>query len=248
MKNTNGKVVEWRIYERVCAVYKSENVGIDFTIIPNASIEGRLSKIKRQIDVLIDARWGEDFSRRIIVDAKLYGRKIHIKDVETFEGMMRDVNAHRGIIICPKGWSEGAKRRAQDAITIELLSLEDFLNNDYWGDFDQCIGECKKNPVKHSNKGVVIWDADHPIILNGAISVVFTGKCDVCHNFHVWCSACGEKFALDVEDNHKCDCGWLWSSVIEEEIEGLDEGSLKAVHLLLLANDKLIPLDRRMLK
>lgn len=112
------------MYERFTAAFVSENAGIEVSVTPNAKIVGK-SRVGRQIDVLVDARWGDKRSRRVIVDAKMYGRKLDIKDVEAFEGMMRDCRADRGILFCPSGWTGGAKRRAQDAITIQMMSLEE---------------------------------------------------------------------------------------------------------------------------
>ena len=83
----------WRLYERLVAALEAENSGIELSVTPNARIKGCISHKSRQIDVLIDARWGDDLSRRIIVDAKFHGRKLDIKDVESFEGMMKDCEA-----------------------------------------------------------------------------------------------------------------------------------------------------------
>lgn len=101
----------WRIYERLVAAFEAENVGVEMTITPNARVRGDISQQERQIDVLIEARWGDDI-RRIIVDAKLHRAKLDIKDVESFEGMMKDCRAKRGILVCPNGWTDGARRRA----------------------------------------------------------------------------------------------------------------------------------------
>lgn len=209
---------------------------------------GRISQKPRQIDVLLDARWGDDLSRRIIIDAKLYRAKLDIKDVESFEGMMRDCGAERGILVCPNGWSEGAERRAQDAITVKLLSLEELEEKKLWASFDECVGKCYQNPSTRSQKGLVLWDAEHLLAIDGLWAIVFTGKCDVCHDFHIWCWDCGEKFAIGDEDQHECYCERLCVSAIEEEVDGPSGETLNAVHLLLLLGDNVLPLDRRRLR
>jgi hypothetical protein len=120
---------QWRIYERVATAFEAEFVGMDATVIPNASLVGTISGVKRQIDILVDARWEEGLSRRIIYDTKLRKRKIDIKDIESFEGMMRDVGATRGVLVCAAGWSPGARARAEQSIEIRLLpadELDDF--------------------------------------------------------------------------------------------------------------------------
>src|SRR5258706_16417254 len=87
----------WRAYERVVAAMQVENADVDMSITPNAHIIGAITKTPRQVDVLVDARWDSDFSRRIIVDAKFRNAKLDVNDVEAFEGMLRDCRAERGI-------------------------------------------------------------------------------------------------------------------------------------------------------
>lgn len=137
--NQHERGTDWKLYERLIAAFEAENSGLELSITPNARIIGRKSLKPRQIDVLIDARWGDDLSRRIIIDAKLHKSKLDIKDVESFEGMMSDCEAEHGILVCQSGWSEGAQRRAQDAITIRLLSLEELRENTSWASFDECM-------------------------------------------------------------------------------------------------------------
>jgi hypothetical protein len=109
----HGPLPDWRVYERVAAAIESENLdaGISFTVTMNARLVGAISGVERQIDLLIEARWDDDRTRRILVDAKHYGRPLNVKDVEAFEGMMRDCRTVHGILVCPNGWSPGAERR-----------------------------------------------------------------------------------------------------------------------------------------
>lgn len=243
---------DWRIYERLVAAFEAENSGLELSVTPNARLIGRISQASRQIDVLVDARWGDDLTRRVIIDAKLHRAKLDIKDVESFEGMMKDCGAERGILVCPNGWTSGAQKRAQDAITIKLLSLEELQEQTSWASFDLCEGECRNIPQKRSQKGLVLWDAQHFLIINGLIAVVYTGKCDVCHNFHIWCWDCGEKFALGDEIEYECYCERLWVTAIEEEtVDGIDRtanNTLNAVHLFLVVGQDALPLDRRRLR
>jgi hypothetical protein len=83
----------WKLYERMIARLVANQSTTDLCVTPNAWMVGQISGIKRQIDVLIDARHDTDNSRRVIVDAKLRKRQIDVRDVETFRGLMADVNA-----------------------------------------------------------------------------------------------------------------------------------------------------------
>jgi len=116
---------DWRIYERVTACFEVEAADMDVSVTPNASLVGSITGVRRQIDILVDAQWEEGIERRIIFDAKRRSRKIDVKEVEAFEGMMKDVRATRGVIVCSNGWSEATERRAAESIDIRLMTTEE---------------------------------------------------------------------------------------------------------------------------
>lgn len=118
-------------------------------MFPNADISydvnvyGRYSKVERQIDILI-----EDYivgSRmRIVVDGKYFSKKVDVKDVEMFIGMLNDCEANKGLLITQEGFSKAAINRAYfDPIDIELdiLNFKDlhqfqgFMGIPYSGNF-----------------------------------------------------------------------------------------------------------------
>lgn len=114
-----------------------------------------------------------------------------INDVESFEAMMRDCDTNRGVIVSSAGFTDGAFRRAQQSITITVLSLDDALKLD-WA-LESCLGECR--PELTGKRGLVLWDSPMTPDLPGGAAYVFrVGKCDGCHQFHVWCFECGRKF------------------------------------------------------
>ena len=241
----SAQELSWRIYERIVAAAEVEAGGIDVSVTPNARLLGQVSGKRRQVDVLIDARWGDDLSHRIIVDAKSQSRPIDIKDVESLEGMMRDCRAHRGVLVCANGHTDGALKRAQEAITIKLLSADE-VDEFAWAAFDPCMGKCGR--ASDTSRGLVLWDGQHPLLLGAGWAIVFTGKCDVCHEFNVWCWDCGEKFALSSEDKYECGCERTWVSAIEVATDGAERGHPMAVHLLVISGDQVLALDRRALR
>jgi hypothetical protein len=117
--------IGWRLYERLAAAIEAEGAGIDGSVTLNARVRGSVSGRWRQVDMLMDTRWEDGAGRRVIFDAKMRRQPVDINDVESFEGMMRDCSAKHGVIICSSGWTAGAERRAQDAITIKLLTIEE---------------------------------------------------------------------------------------------------------------------------
>lgn len=238
---------DWRLYERFVASLESEKATNEITVIPNAKLIGCISHVERQVDVLIDARLQEDTTRRIIVDAKLWRRKINVKDVESFEGMMRDCRANKGILVCPNGYSPAALRRSQDYITIRLVTLAELESIDP-SRWDHCVGQCQKY-FATKNPGWVLYDQTIAIQTPfNLISIVSIGKCDECHDFNIWCWDCGEKFALvGNEAEYKCECDRFWLTSVEDE--GIDHmnNELSAVVLIvvLLHPQRWKVLDRR---
>jgi len=215
-KNTRSST--WLVYERCVAAFAHEQYGDLSTIVqPNVLIKGAISGIDRQIDVMVDSRWNNEPYKRLIIDAKARKRRINVNDVESFEGLMKDCNASHGVIICTNGWTDGATKRAQDAITINLLSFEDALKYEWvW---EPCLGDCNKNR-NHLSRGMVLWTEFQLFGRGPAWLMLQTGKCDGCHSFHVWCWDCGEKFAVPDNDVVQCACGLYWASVPESKDSG----------------------------
>lgn len=213
----------WLIYERCVAAFASaEHGNLDITVQPNVLLLGAISGTQRQIDVLVDHRWDQrDTTSRIIIDAKNRVRPVDIGDVDAFDGMMKDCRAPRGIIVCTAGCTEAAVRRAQDAITIDLLSFDDALDEFGWA-YEPCLGPCS-NGKSHGCRGGVLWGEFQATGFDGNSGWVMlqTGKCDGCHSFHVWCQDCGGKFAVPDARVVTCGCdGREWASVPESEASG----------------------------
>jgi hypothetical protein len=228
----------WKAYERLVAKLTMDEYDDSFSVIPNAHITGSISKRKRQIDVLIDHRYDSDLTRRIIIDAKNKRRPIDIKEVEAFEGLMKDVNAKRGILVCSNGHTASALRRAQQHIGIKLLSADDAENLDL-NSWDSCQNSS-------CSSGLVLWDVTPGIFHDDTVTVQALGKCDECGSFHVWCWGCGNRKALGKEVDWQCACKgpWFWLTSIENEDDG--DFSWKSNYLILvLGNGDGRIVDRR---
>lgn len=115
--------MNWSDYENeIFSFFSSEYSKAD--VRRNVLIEGRYSKTKRQVDILIeDYVAGTRF--RIVVDGKFFTEKVDVREVETFIGMLNDVEAHQGLLITRKGFTQAAINRAYyDPLDVEL----DILN------------------------------------------------------------------------------------------------------------------------
>lgn len=88
------------------------------TVTANDKIVGKSGQT-RQIDVSVRERVGE-FEVLIVIDCKDYKKRIDIKGVEEFKGLAEDVSANKAAMVAASGYTEGAKRRAQQA-GIDLL-------------------------------------------------------------------------------------------------------------------------------
>ncbi len=92
----------------------------DSEVLHDVNLYGRQSKRKRQIDVLVRQKIGQ-YEIQIVIDCKDYARPVDVKGVEEFYGLLSDVGAQKGVLVCPKGFSEAAKTRAE-GLQIDLYS------------------------------------------------------------------------------------------------------------------------------
>jgi hypothetical protein len=231
---TNEPTPAWKLYERLVTAFEVESAAMDSSVTPNALLLGSISGVQRQIDVLIEARWEEDLARRIIFDAKRRSRKVTVKDVESFEGMMRDVGATRGVIVCTRGYTKAASKRAQELIDIRLVDEDEALEEDY-----AAVDPCPHCAVlKRKTRGVVFWDGQFPMAGDAGWAIIFTGKCDVCRNFAFWCWECGEKAVVPEGEPHECGCERKWFT----------ERSGDEVIFVVSTEEGEVPLDRRSLR
>jgi len=235
----NESKPDWKNYERLVAQLVVQQLSTEYCVTPNARVLGAISGRNRQIDVLIDLRHDTENSRRVIIDAKARSRRIDVTHVEAFRGLMEDVGATHGYLVCPRGHTSAAQRRAQDAVSIRLLPLdrlEDF-DPSSWPD---CI-------VAGCRGGKVFWSGYpstelHVVPLSGTSNemrsfsfVHYVGKCDRCHHFHVRCMACLEMFSplYDSKDDvgYQCRCRkpWFWLASVETADTGRKSAELHLV-------------------
>lgn len=244
---------DWRRYERLIARLIADHVSTDLCVTPNASIRGRITKVLRQVDVLIEARHDTDNTRRIVVDAKRHRRRVDVKDVEAFRGFMEDVNATHGYLICPVGFTKAAKRRAQQKVSIRLLPLDQVEG------FDPTTWpECQS---ANCISGRIFWDGYPGMYVRERSAIAmesddrvlhfghYVGKCDRCHRFHVKCLTCGTTLLAPEDDDD--DCGqqcicrppWFWIASIEQDARKRESAELHVAFL----NGDVQTVDRRSL-
>jgi hypothetical protein len=79
---------------------------------PNIHLLGIKTGRRRQIDVLVERSEG-GFDLKIAFDCKCYKRKVTVKDVEAFLGMLDDIRVSKGVLVTTKGYSKTAYERAR---------------------------------------------------------------------------------------------------------------------------------------
>jgi hypothetical protein len=92
------------------------------TVRHNVRLPGKSGQ-QRQIDVLVEDKVGQ-YDIRIVIDCKDYKKPVDVKGVEEFYGLYDDVGAHKGVLVCPAGFTKTAKVRAQQ-LQIDLYSPVD---------------------------------------------------------------------------------------------------------------------------
>jgi hypothetical protein len=92
-------------------------------VLHNVHLPGRISNTDRQIDVLVRQKIGQ-YEMLIIIDAKDHARPVDLPGVEQFTVVIKDVGAHRGVLVSPRGFTESAKNTAR-AHGIDLYSPVD---------------------------------------------------------------------------------------------------------------------------
>ena len=237
-----NEAADWQRYERLVATLIAEQLSTAYCVTPNAKVNGKITHQNRQIDVLIDLRHETDNRQRIIVDAKARKRPIDVTHVEAFQGLMSDVGATHGYLVCANGFSEAALRRAQESVSIRLLPLDRLENFDP-STWPKCLSPNRR-------AGRIFWDGFPAFDLRVAPAapsanptrsltfVHYVGKCDRCASFHVKCMSCGDIFSPPYDDEHdegircKCQNPWFWLASIEQAQDGGKSAELHFVSIL----------------
>ncbi len=100
-----GKTYERQVYEEFSSQFPEAR------ILQTQHLPGRFSKRRRQIDLLITEATPAG-SITTVIDAKCFKRKVDVKTVDAFVGMLDDIGASRGMLITSHGYTAAALKRA----------------------------------------------------------------------------------------------------------------------------------------
>lgn len=107
----NDKAPDWKELEYLVAMIQKQ-LSPNASVQHNVMVDGLESETKRQIDVLVEQNIGQ-YTMRIVIDCKDYSTPVDVKGVEEFHGLVKDVRAHKGALVCPAGFSKSALKRAK---------------------------------------------------------------------------------------------------------------------------------------
>jgi len=126
--------MHWKQYEKeICECLKFQYPEAEITL--DARRIGRYSKTERQIDILIE-QYVAGNKINTVVDGKYWHKKLDVKAVDDFIGMLEDIDAQKGLIISLKGYSEAAYNRAHfgsSDIELDILNFEELKRFQAYG-------------------------------------------------------------------------------------------------------------------
>jgi len=102
---------DWKQLEYLVAMIQKQ-LSPDASVQHNVMLDGVDSETKRQIDVLVEQNIGQ-YTMQIVIDCKDYAKPVDVKGVEEFNGLVQDVRAHKGALVCPSGFTKAALKRAR---------------------------------------------------------------------------------------------------------------------------------------
>src|SRR5690349_12270830 len=114
---------KWRRFEDLAAHIQRSLAQPDAKVDQDVRIVGRDSGVGRQIDIALRIRAAQ-YDLLIAIDCKDHKRKIDVKDVEAFIGLVKDVGANKGAMISAKGFTEAARNTARRS-GLDLYTLVD---------------------------------------------------------------------------------------------------------------------------
>ena len=126
--------MDWKEYEKeIFEHFKGQYPAAEITL--DARKTGLYSKTERQIDILIEQYVA---GNRIVIaiDGKYLNKKVDVKAVESYIGMLEDIGAHKGLLVSKEGFSEAAYNRAHfgpTEIELDILNFEELKRFQAYG-------------------------------------------------------------------------------------------------------------------
>lgn len=194
---------EWQQFEKDAEgiFRKLAESDANASIEHNVKVTGVLSGEERQIDVLIKGELaGQPI--RVVVECKCYGKPLGIGKIDEFEGKLRDVAAHRGVMFSKTGYTKPARARADHPhppqITLYDLTVGRSVTLDFTPVFRFTgFGDC---PNENCYTGDISWRTYQ----SEAGETLPFGYCDSCGTQAAQCYECDSIVGF-VHDRDICE-------------------------------------------
>lgn len=102
---------DWLLLEELVASIQKQ-LAPEAIVEHNVHIRGRVTDVDRQVDVLVTQMIGQ-YKMIIALDCKDTKRSIDTKGVEEFAGLVADIGANKGVLVCPSGFTKAALKTAK---------------------------------------------------------------------------------------------------------------------------------------
>lgn len=115
---------KWKEYEEQVYARFMEKYSPSCNIEHDVSLDGRFSKVGRQVDICVRGEMaGMDLVG--IFDCKCFNKKIDVKVIDSMVGFMLDVGGDFGGIVTVEGFTTAAMDRAEGAgINLKIIEFE----------------------------------------------------------------------------------------------------------------------------
>ncbi|WED44610.1 restriction endonuclease [Legionella cardiaca] len=124
-------IKKWKAFEDLVAKVQAD-LAPEATIKLDQKIVGRISRRKRQIDILVQKNIG-NYLINIVIECKDLKGPVNVKSVEATIGLIKDVGANIGVIVSAKGFTKAALAVGEHA-QLKLYRLIDTGNHDWRSD------------------------------------------------------------------------------------------------------------------
>jgi hypothetical protein len=114
--------MNWKEYEKETHEY-FETKYPNATIKYNVKLDGRKSKTKRQVDILIEEIVC-GYMIRMAIECKNWSQPLDVADVGSFIYTLEDIGVDRGIMVSRSGYSEAAKNLSYEHTNLNLHVLK----------------------------------------------------------------------------------------------------------------------------
>ena len=214
---------EKQIHERLIALAGGDD---EAEIVFDHHLPGRYSGVDRQVDVYVKGSFAGNVGEgTMAVDCKCFERKVNVKDVEAFVGLVEDVNTDLGLIVTTVGFSDAARHRAlaTRGVRVEIVPFDELAD---WEpevlfcpvctdmDSDRAPGPLYVDPV---SQGVP-----------GAELVLGVGRCWHCRAISMRCTCDTLNTLHEAEEGtwQECEggCGVEWTAEEMTDHKGVLEG------------------------